>query len=103
VGKARIATRSYSGRIGGEEGKKFRLRQYARHVDAALRGLLAGSHTPLIPASVESLGAIYRSVSTCPHLAAEGIEGNPEGQSDAQLASAARPILDQLFQTQVAA
>lgn len=102
VGKASIATRSYSGRIGGSEGKKVRLRQYARQVDAALRGLLAGGSAPLILASVESLGAIYRSVNTYPHLAAEGIEGNPEGQSEAELASAARPILDRLYQAQIA-
>ena len=102
VGKASIATRSYSGRIGGGEGKKVRLRQYGRHVDAALRGLLAGSSVPLVLASVEGLGAIYRSVNTYPHLAAQGIEGNPERLSDAELASAARPILDGLYQAQIA-
>jgi hypothetical protein len=102
VGKASIATRSYSGRIGGEEGKKVRLRQYARHVDAALRGLLAGSTVPLVLASVESLGAIYRSVNTYPHLATQGIEGNPERLSDAELASAAREILDGLYQAEIA-
>jgi hypothetical protein len=78
VGQASIATRSYSGRIGGSEGKKVRLRQYARQVDAALRGLLAGQTLPLILASVENLGAIYRSINTYPHLATPGIEGNPE-------------------------
>lgn len=102
VGQASIATRSYSGRIGGSEGKKVRLRQYARQVDAALRGLLAGATIPLILASVESLGAIYRSVNTYPHLAAQGIEGNPERLSPAELAAAARPILDEIYQTQVA-
>jgi hypothetical protein len=102
VGQASIATRSYSGRIGGSEGKKVRLRQYARKVDAALRGLLAGSATPLILASVESLGAIYRSVNTYPHLAAEGIEGNPERQSEAELATAARGILDGIHRGKIA-
>ena len=102
VGKASIATRSYSGRIGGEEGKKVRLRQYARHVDAALRGLLAGGHSPLVLASVESLGATYCSVNTYPHLAAAGIEGNPERLSDAELASAAREVLDGLYQAEIA-
>ena len=80
----------------------MRLRQYARQVDAALRGLLAGSSVPLVLASVEGLGAIYRSVNTYPHLAAQGIEGNPERLSDAELASAARPILDGLYQAQIA-
>jgi hypothetical protein len=102
VGVASIADRSYSGRIGGSEGKKVRLRQYARKVDGALRGLLAGSSTPLILASVESLGAIYRSVNTYPHLVAEGIEGNPERMSEAELAAAARPLLDGLYRSQIA-
>lgn len=102
VGKASIASRSYSGRLGGGEGKKVRLRQYARQVDAALRGLLAGNAAPLILASVENLGAIYRSVNTYPHLAAQGIEGNPERLSAAELATAARPILDKIYQAQIA-
>lgn len=103
VGKSTIATRSYSGRIGGGEGKKVRLRQYARAVDGALRGLLAGARVPLVLAAVESLGAIYRSVNTYPHLAAAGLEGNPERLSEAELAAAARPIFDQLYQAQIAA
>jgi hypothetical protein len=103
VGKASIATRSYSGRLGGGEGKKVRLRQYARQVDAALRDLLAGSHLPLVLAAVEGLGAIYRSVNTYRHLAARGIEGNPERLSDAELAEAARAIFDDLYRAQIAA
>ncbi|NCA90385.1 MAG: hypothetical protein EOM92_16220 [Gammaproteobacteria bacterium] len=103
VGRASIATRSHSGRIGGSEGKKVRLRQYARKVDAALRGVLASSAAPLVLAAVESLGAIYRSVNSYPHLTDQGIEGNPERLSDAELASAARPILDELYRAQISA
>jgi hypothetical protein len=102
VGQASIATRSYSGRIGGSEGKKVRLRQYARQVDAALRGLLSGSRAPLILASVESLGSIYRSVNTYGHLAADAIEGNPERMSEIELAAAVRPILDGLYRQEIA-
>ena len=43
VGKSTINDRSPSGRIQGSEGKKVRLRQFARAVDQALRTLLAGS------------------------------------------------------------
>jgi len=103
VGKGSLASRSHSGRIGGSEGKKVRLSQYARKVDAALRGVMAGSAAPLVLASVESLGAIYRSVNSYPHLAAQGIEGNPERLSDAELATAARDILDGLYRAQIAA
>jgi hypothetical protein len=102
VGKASIASRSHSGRIVGSEGKKVRLRQYARQVDGALRGLLAGGAAPLILASVENLGALYRSVNTYPHLAAQIIEGNPERLSPAELATAARGVLDEIYRKRVA-
>lgn len=101
VGKASIADRSHSGRLVGAEGQKVLQRQYARKIDSALRGLLAGSEIPLILASVESLGAIYRSVNTYPHLAAQGIEGNPERQTDAELAASARLVLDELYSGQI--
>jgi len=102
VGKSTISSRSYSGRIVGSEGKKVRLRQYARAVDGALRGLLAGSTAPLILASVENLGALYRSVNSYPHLVAQGIEGNPERLSAAELAAAARSILDEIYAQRIA-
>lgn len=100
--KASIADRSHSGRLVGSEGQKVRLRQYARKVDGALRGLLSGSEIPLVLASVDTLGAIYHTVNTYPHLAAKGIEGNPERQSDAELATAARAVLDGLYRDQIA-
>lgn len=102
VGKSSISSRSYSGRIVGSEGKKVRLRQYARAVDAALRSVLAGSSVPLILASVENLGALYRSVNSYPHLAIQGIEGNPERLSPAELAAAGRIVLDEIYRRRVA-
>ncbi len=101
VGKASIGDRSQSGRIHGSEGQKVRLRQYARKVDGALRDLLGGREVPLILASVAPLDAIFRSVNTYPHLVPEGIVGNPETQSDAELAVASRAILDRLFQLEL--
>ena len=102
VGKRSIDTRSYSGRIGGSEGKKVRLRQYARQVDTAVRAILAGRQEPLILASVDALDAIYRSVNSYPHLLEQGLRGNPERQSAAELASAARALLDETYRTQIA-
>jgi hypothetical protein len=102
VGKRTISTRSYSGRIGGSEGKKVRLRQYARQVDAALRGVLAGRQEPLILASVDALDAIYRSVNSYPHLLEPGLRGNPERQSAGELASAARDLLAENYRTRIA-
>jgi hypothetical protein len=96
VGEASIRGRGPHGRLEGSEGQKVRMRQYAHRVDRALRPLLGGHGVPLILAATEPLDGIYRSVSTYPQLATEGIEGNPEGRSDAELADAARTVLDEL-------
>jgi hypothetical protein len=101
VGKASILDRSPSGRIQGSEGQKVRLRQYARQVDGALRDLLSGRETPLILAATAPLEAIFRSVNSYAHLVVEGISGNPEGLSDADLAQASRRILDALFRAEI--
>jgi hypothetical protein len=101
VGKASILDRSPSGRIQGSEGQKVRLRQYARQVDSALRDLLGGRETPLILAATAPLDSIFRSVNNYPHLVTEGISGNPETLSDAQLAQASRRILDALFRAEL--
>jgi hypothetical protein len=96
AGKASIRDRAPSGRLQGTEGQKVRMRQYARGVDQALRPLLGGHGVPLILAAAEPLDSIYRSVSTYPLLAASSIPGNPETASDADLAGAARTVLDEL-------
>jgi hypothetical protein len=97
AGKASIADRTAAGRIQGSEGQKVRMRQYARAVDRALRPVLSGHGLPLILACAEPLDAIYRSVNSYPRLAEAGIRGNPEAISDAELADAARRILDELY------
>ena len=96
AGKASIADRSPSRRLQGSEGQKTRLRQYARKVDQSLRGVLTGLELPLILAAAEPLESIYRSVNSYPHLAETGIQGSPEGETDEELASAARTVLDEL-------
>jgi hypothetical protein len=97
VRQSRVNERSPRGRLQGTEGQKVRLRQYARRVDEALRPVLAGRDTPLILAAAEPLGSIFRSVCTYPGLAAEAIPGNPDRTSEADLAAAARPVLDGLY------
>jgi hypothetical protein len=96
VGKSSVRDRAPSRRLQGSEGQKVRMRQYARTVDQALRPLLAGDGVPLILAAAQPLDSIYRSVSTYPLLAASSITGNPETKSDAELAAAARTVLDEL-------
>lgn len=94
VGTANVNSRSPSGRIHGAEGQNVRLRQYARKVDAALRPVLAGRHTPLILAATGRLQSLFRSVSSYSELVSEGIVHSPDRSSDQQLADAARPVLD---------
>ncbi len=102
AGQFGAENRTHSGRMAGNADPKLRQRKYVRQIDAALRGLLAGADTPLVLAGVETLGALYRSVNTYPHLAAQGLHGNPERMSDAELAAAARPVLDGLYRAQLA-
>jgi len=97
VGRASIAGRSPAGRIQGSEGQKVRLRQYARKVDQALAPFLNGLDLPLILAAAEPLASIFHSVCSYPQLAPTGIAGNPERTADAELASAAREVLDGLY------
>src|SRR6266851_4909800 len=61
VGRASVNDRSPSGRIQGSEGQKVLLRQFARKIDHALRGLLTGSDIPLVLAA---RAATYGAVET---------------------------------------
>jgi len=103
VGKASIADRSPDRRIQGSEGQKVRLRQYARRVEEALRPILAGLDLPLILAANEPLESIFRSVSSYPHLAPVAIAGNPDTQTDGELADASRRVLDRLYADELGA
>lgn len=97
VGRSSLADRAPVRRIQGSEGRKLRLRQYARHIDQALRPILNGLDVPLIIAATEPLDSIFRSVNSYPHLASTSIVGNPERTSDAELAASARDVLDALY------
>lgn len=101
VGKATLNDRSPSGRIHGSEGQNVRFRQYARRVDAALRPVLAGRDTPLILAGTGRLPSIYRSVNSYPGLLKDSVENSPDRMTDAQLADAARPILDASYRAEL--
>jgi len=96
VGQSSIKGRGPRRKIQGSEGQKVRLRQYSRQVDQALRTVLNALDIPLILAATEPIDAIFRSVSSYPHLAAAGIPGSPVATSDADLAARARSVLDEL-------
>lgn len=97
IGLRSIGGRSAYGRLQGDEGRKVRLTQYARAVDSALRPFLNGKSLPLILAASEPLASIYRGLAGYTGLAAEGIHGNPDELSDAELADAARLIFDVIY------
>jgi hypothetical protein len=102
AGKSSISDRSPSRRLQGSEGQKVLLRQYARKVDHALRGVLAGLELPLILAAAEPLESIYRSLNTYPHLADKSLDGNPEALGDTDLAAEARAVLDDVYARELA-
>src|ERR1700688_4052233 len=102
VGRSTVNDRSPSGRLQGSEGQKVLLRQFARKVDQALRGLVTGSDVPLVLAASEPLASIYRSVNTYAHLAKARIEGSPVNLTDAQLADRGRALLDGLNRDAIA-
>jgi hypothetical protein len=83
-------------KVRSSQGQKLRLGQYARQIDRALRPLLSGLDVPLILAAAQPVDSIYRSANSYPYLVPGSIPGNPESTPDAELASAARSILDHL-------
>jgi hypothetical protein len=99
--RASIRERNQKGRLQGSEAAKFLLHKFARRVDQAVCGVLASRTAPLVLASDEPLASIFRSVNTYPRLLDETIHGNPGLMSDAQLADAALPSLDRLYEREL--
>lgn len=102
AGTANVNSRSYAQRKGGGEGQKVLLRAYARRIDAVLRPVLAGRHEPLILAATQPMNSIFRSVCSFGGLAADGIDTSPATMTPAEIAEAARPILDGLHTAMLA-
>lgn len=97
VGHGSLLNRESSNR-----GHKLRQGLYARRIDQALRRELATAHLPLILAAAQPLDAIYRGVNTYPGLLDDGISASPDRLSPAELAEAARPILDACYADEIA-
>ena len=90
-------------RLQNLEGEKVLLHKYARKVEQAVHGALAGLNTPLVLAAEEPMSSMFRSLNTYPRLADEMIEGNPDQVTDAELEDAAIPILDRLYSRELKA
>ena len=95
VGKSSLKDRSPSGRLVGSEGKRVRIRQYARLVDDALMPLLRGDERPLVLIATEPIYSIFRQVCSAPTLVAHGVEANADKWSLPQIADAVKPVLVQ--------
>ncbi len=102
AGKSSLGDRAPKGRVQGYEGRKMRVRQYARAVDQELRPLLTGRDTPLVLAAAEPTDALFRSVNSYPDLLDESLPGNPEHLSPEELAAHTRPLLDRHYAAQLA-
>lgn len=82
---------------------RARDRAYVRAIDDAIRPWLTGSSLPLVVAATETIDALYRTVSTAPQLVERRVPGNPEEATDAELAAAVRPLLDERYAQELSA
>lgn len=101
VGKASINDSGAGRRIQGKEGQKIRLGQYIRKIDAALRPVLKGSEIPVILASTLPVASLVRSILRV-ELLDDAIETSPDHMTEAELANAARPVLDAWYAMRIA-
>lgn len=100
VGNATNKDYTGSGHRHGVQGHGSYLARYVRKVNGVLRPVLMRSDRPLILAMTKPLEALFRSMSAIPALP-DTIVGNPEHMSEAELASAARPVLDAHYAGQI--
>jgi len=73
---------------------RVRTAQYTRQVDHALRPLFTGHNSPLILAATEPTASIFRSTNTLSNLLDETLSTNPEKMTPSDLATLARPIME---------
>jgi hypothetical protein len=87
----------FHGQGAGEEDTKGEIRKFFHLLDGALREFLGKGEAPLVLAGVDYLLPIYREASDYPHLADEGLPGNPDDLSARELHERAwtvvKPIL----------
>jgi hypothetical protein len=83
--------------VGIDDHKKDLFR-YFRAVDRAIHPVLQGQKAPLLVASVEYEGPIYRQANTYPHLVESAIAGSPDLLSVAELHERASKVVLPLFE-----
>lgn len=84
------------------ENTTSRALQYTSAVNKAVLPIVRRSNLPLILASADTLASAYRRTNAYKRLTAQTITGNPEQESAEALAAKARPILDEIYRTELA-
>jgi hypothetical protein len=82
----------------GVDDRKNRILRYFQLIDASLHNFLRNARAPLLLAGVKYLFPIYREANSYPHLMKEGIGGNVEELSTAELHKRAWKKVRPLFQ-----
>lgn len=96
AGKARRAAIFHGHGVGIDDAKDRMLR-YFRQINQGIHELLREEKAPLMVAGVDYLLPIYKEVNTYRKLMSEGIPGNPDALSTAELHARARSFLDSHF------
>ena len=87
----------YHGHGEGKDVAKDNIVRFLREVDHGLRDALKDEHAPLVLAGVGYLRALYAEVTTYPQLLSEGIEGNADTLTPAELQSRGWPLVADHF------
>ncbi|MDP1589169.1 MAG: hypothetical protein Q8M07_15570, partial [Prosthecobacter sp.] len=101
VDKSTPEGRANDDSIHESEHQNVLLEKYSTQVDKALQPILRESELPLVLAATGRVADVYRARNTYAHLAPKGIETSPDRMSAAELADAARPILDEIYRGEV--
>ncbi len=103
LGRRSHAERTGAGTSGEQTSEHALMTRYARTVDQALRPVLAGDGRPLIVAAAEPMASVFRAVSSYPRTADAVIPGSADRTTDAELAAAARRVLDDIYAEELGA
>jgi hypothetical protein len=87
----------FHGHGGGKNDSIPELRRYFALVDRAVNAATHGREAPLVLAGLEHLLAVYRDVSTYPHLVDEEVRQNPAAVTPAELRQRGWSVVEPIF------
>jgi hypothetical protein len=87
----------FHGHGAGMDDAKVNLLRYFRAIDKGLQHLLRNQRAPLVLAGVDYLFPIYMNANTYPQLLEQGIRGNPDALSAAELHAGAWNVVQPYF------